>query len=326
MSCELVIVRHGERLDEMPGNTFYADEPHRWFDPPLTGILSIDSEQGPVHSSPYDRLFSNRSRRDPCQCHGPQTIDRASGRGSCRVQFYLDLALVANSPDSSKHSCNPRDASEGCSWALRVCCGCAQPRPGHQRRQSCAQKVCAIQPPPLIPMSHIRHAPGSACTPASTWSQRGLSVQGIQASMDRVHHPATERLICNACRSGLPFYTRQELKDRCPIATWSSEQPEWIAPFEETGSRPSHALALMTPPAMLTTPCLPVIRLCEEAVAAGHRRALVVSHREGIRDLAGRHQRLSTPYCCVSRFTYEVSLGRPSLTLRDSRELVKWVH
>ena len=67
-----------------------------------------------------------------------------------------------------------------------------------------------------------------------------------------------------------------------------------------------------------------VMRVCREAASAGHRRVVIVSHREGIRDLAGRHQRLSTPYCCVSRFDYAESLGIPSLAFKDSRELVKW--
>jgi hypothetical protein len=39
---EVVILRHGERLDEAPGNTFYKDQPKRWFDPPLTGVLAVE--------------------------------------------------------------------------------------------------------------------------------------------------------------------------------------------------------------------------------------------------------------------------------------------
>lgn len=36
MACELLIVRHGERDDEVPGSTWYKTQPKRWFDPPLT--------------------------------------------------------------------------------------------------------------------------------------------------------------------------------------------------------------------------------------------------------------------------------------------------
>ena len=51
-------------------------------------------------------------------------------------------------------------------------------------------------------------------------------------------------------------------------------------------------------------------RLAVEAAAQGLSRILLVSHREGIRDLgnlAGVRGRLKTGYCCIARFRYSPS-------------------
>ena len=43
------------------------------------------------------------------------------------------------------------------------------------------------------------------------------------------------------------------------------------------------------------------------AASSGEPRVLLVTHREGIRDLAqvtGVRGRLKTPYCCIARFAY----------------------
>ena len=52
-----------------------------------------------------------------------------------------------------------------------------------------------------------------------------------------------------------------------------------------------------------------VARLCTEAAAEGLRRIVIVSHREGIRDLcnlAGERGRARTAYCCVACFGFTV--------------------
>lgn len=59
-----------------------------------------------------------------------------------------------------------------------------------------------------------------------------------------------------------------------------------------------------------------VARLAMEAAAHGLARILIVSHREGIRDLgnlAGVRARLKTEYCCIARFRYATATDQWSM-------------
>jgi hypothetical protein len=49
-SCEVWIVRHGERYDEVPGNTWYETSGFKlaWLDPPLTACGRVQAEHAAV--------------------------------------------------------------------------------------------------------------------------------------------------------------------------------------------------------------------------------------------------------------------------------------
>ena len=47
-SCEVWIVRHGERYDEVPGNTWYETSGAAWLDPPLTACGRVQAEHAAV--------------------------------------------------------------------------------------------------------------------------------------------------------------------------------------------------------------------------------------------------------------------------------------
>jgi broad specificity phosphatase PhoE len=96
-SCELIIIRHAERLDEVPGHTWYRDERHRWFDPPITreGVEHAEA----VAEEVLREMGSSRNF-DVIHCspllRAVQTAEVFSEKFNCPIQIVPGLCECAS--------------------------------------------------------------------------------------------------------------------------------------------------------------------------------------------------------------------------------------
>lgn len=283
--CDVWLIRHGEREDEVPGNTWGRGETRKlWFDPPLT-------RSGSLHARDVAKEFKNRlgicGRDVPSEMGG--SANTAGLNANTNTAGGGFNAIYASPLVRAAMTASQFSAELGLPLVIV---------PG---LSTCA---AAIQAEGLRREGSGSPPSASAVLPNRSWFGTCWSGRGTEASSakpeDTVQASAEElgRLVLNS--SGLKMRSMEELQAMCPESAGKmTEQPQ-VESFQATMERlclehlashatKSHALAAPSP------------------TAAAPPRILCVAHREGIRDLsavAKGVQVRKTPYTCVANFRF----------------------